>query len=336
MSKKNYLGLVIVLFIAFHGGTANSRDVHGVGYTELNLEFGSEHEPVTTSVWYPAEAEDGQFNMGPFTLRGIRSARPKIGKFGLIVLSHGTGGSRLNHRGLAHLLAQNGYIVAAPDHAGDYWRDTTRAGTVSNWRRRPQQISNVIDGVLKDAGFGPRVDTERIGAVGHSIGGYAVLTAAGANPTIERVRTHCTTRRLLDPGFCAYGKPRKADDPESLPISDLKDPRLAAVVAIAPVGVIFGKGALSDLQAPVAVHRFGSDEVLTYPWHAETIAELAAPDTLTYRLHPAAHHFAFIDPFPDALRDSAGVSAFDPAGFDRSAFIELINAEIVEFFDNNI
>ena len=71
----------------------------------------------------------------------------------------GPSGGRLNHRGTAIRLAEAGYIVAAPEHAGDSWRDKRRfSGTAENWRRRPRQLSAVLDRLLGDTELGPHID----------------------------------------------------------------------------------------------------------------------------------------------------------------------------------
>ena len=72
-----------------------------------------------------------------------REAPIGAGRYGLIVMSHGTGGGRLNHRDTSIRLAESGYVVAAPEHAGDNFRDKRYSGTSENWRRRPRQLSAV-------------------------------------------------------------------------------------------------------------------------------------------------------------------------------------------------
>jgi predicted dienelactone hydrolase len=49
-----------------------------------------------------------------------------------------------------------------------------------------------------------------------------------------------------------------------------------------------------------------------------------------------AGHYSFITSFPAALRIVAGEGARDPDRFDRDAFHEVMNREIVEFFDRTL
>ena len=303
----------------------------GVGFRDIAVEAGGVR--LKTALWYPTAAPAGTTTVGPFAMDAARDAPVGAGRHALVLMSHGTGGGRLNHRGTAIRLAGAGYIVAAPDHAGDYWRDGRLSGTSANWRRRPQQLRAVLDRLLGDAEVGPHIDPARIGAIGHSAGGYSVLALIGGRPDLAALALHCTTRRAQDPGFCAYGRPEAEAVAGTMPdLSDLSDPRVRAVVAVAPVGALFGADAFAGVRAPAQLHRLGADRVLRKPWHAENIAALMG-DRASLVAHPEAHHFAFISPFPAALAGQVGEAARDPAGFDRRAFLSRIDGQIVRLLD---
>ena len=306
---------------------AAGANAEGVGLRDIHVEAGGER--LRVALWYPADAASGQTAVGPFTMAASRDAPVGSGRHGLVLISHGTGGGRFNHRDTAIRLAGAGYIVVAPEHAGDSWRDGRYSGTSASWRRRPRQLSAVLDRLLDDDELGPRIDPARIGAVGHSAGGYSVLALIGGRADMAVLARHCTERRAEDPEFCAYGRPGAPDDK---PMPDLSDRRIAAVVAVAPVGALFGAGAFAGVDIPAQIHRLGRDRVLRRPWHADNIATLLG-DSAQLVVHPAAHHFAFISPFPAALVGSVGRPADDPAGFDRRAFLAEIDGRIVRFFD---
>ena len=109
---------------------------------------------------------------------------------GLILISHGTGGTELNHHNLGTRLARDGYLVAALRHAGDNWQDRSLITSGRYFSERPLQISRVLDALLASPEWGPRIPTERIGAVGHSAGGYSVLALAGAQTDPQRSVQH--------------------------------------------------------------------------------------------------------------------------------------------------
>ena len=307
--------------------SAASARADGVGFRDIYVEM--EGERLVTALWYPTDWNSGTTAIGPFTMSATRGAPIGEGQYGLILLSHGTGGGRLNHRDTAIRLAEGGYIVAAPEHAGDSWRDDRFSGTAENWRRRPRQLSAVLDRLLGDTEFGPRIDAERIGAVGHSAGGYSVLALIGGRADMVVLARHCTQRRDEDAEFCGYGRPGGQDD---LPMPDLSDPRVSAVVAVAPVGALFGEGAFSGVRAPAQIHVLAGDLVLREPWHAENIVALMG-DNAHLVVHPEAHHFAFITPFPPAMANEVGAAGRDPEGLDRRAFLAEIDQQILRFFD---
>jgi len=98
------------------------------------------------------------------------------------------------------------------------------------------------------------------------------------------------------------------------------------------VGALFGAGAFAGVTVPVEIHRLGRDRVLRRPFHGDNIARLMG-NRARLAVHPGAHHFAFIAPFPAALVAGVGAPARDPPGFDRRAFLSRIDRQIVDFFD---
>ena len=75
--------------------------------------------------------------------------------------------------------------------------------------------------------------------------------------------------------------------------------------------------------------------MLREPWHAENILTLMG-DNASLVSHPAAHHFAFISPFPASLIGQVGPAGRDPAGFDRRAFLTRIDEQILSFFGDTL
>jgi len=114
----------------------------------------------------------------------------------LIVFSHGFTGCNTQTKFLMQALAQAGYLVVAPNHkdagcaSGRHFGNGSQkpelpfrdAGQWSDatYRNRREDIEAVIDAVLsRDKFQGLRVDRDRIGIAGHSLGGYTVLGLAG-------------------------------------------------------------------------------------------------------------------------------------------------------------
>jgi predicted dienelactone hydrolase len=95
---------------------ASSSDV---GYRGIQIQDSVTAESFPVAVWYPTSAHSDVIELGPYTMRVARDAMPAEGQFGLVVISHGSGGGNLNHRDLAMALASSGYVrVWAPSPCG--------------------------------------------------------------------------------------------------------------------------------------------------------------------------------------------------------------------------
>ena len=126
----------------------------------------------------------------------LAPADPDGGPYPLVVFSHGLAGYRMQSTFLTTHLASWGFVVATVEHP---YRDLTAVfgdlgplvgGLGSPESPDVQQLIHAIDLVqaAADADAGPLagldVETTRVGAVGHSAGGFAVYGAAAADPRI--------------------------------------------------------------------------------------------------------------------------------------------------------
>jgi predicted dienelactone hydrolase len=185
------------------------------------------------------------------------------------------------------------------------------------------------DHIARDA-QGPR-----IGAVGHSAGGYTVLALAGGQPDLSRMATHCDGHRADDPIFCGMGRttqPATSPVAPTPPIPSLIDTRVRAVVALAPLGVIFSAQSLAKVRIPTAIYEAEQDRFLVPRFHAEWIAR-NLPGTELHRV-PNAWHFAFMDTPSMPIPSEDGDIGANPPGFDRQAFLHQLKHDLPLFFDN--
>ncbi len=300
--------------------------------------------PIPVVLYYPTQTPARAIPMGPFTVQAAIEAPPDAQFKGLIVLSHGTGSSELGHSSLAEALAQQGYLVAALRHPGDNWQDQSllQTSALRYFTERPQQASRVIDALLADPAWGPRIAKDaqgpRIGALGHSAGGYTVLALAGGEPEVARVAAHCASRKSEDPIFCSMGEtgltatqPTSATPNAPTANPSLRDARVRAVVAMAPVGVVFSAESLAKLRVPAAVYNAEQDRFLVARFHAEWLGRhLTSAQRHTI---PNAWHFAFMDAPSMPIPSPDGDIAANPPGFDRQAFLRQLARELPAFFD---
>ena len=311
------------------------------GWRQLTLPGPSAEAPATiVALFYPTQTPARTVSMGPFSPNVAIQAAPESTVKGLIVLSHGTGGSELGHSRLAAALAEDGYLVAALRHPRDNWQDQSllNDSAATYFTERPRQVSRDIDALLRDPQWKDRIarDTRgpRVGAVGHSAGGYTVLALAGGEPDVLRIAAHCDAHRADDPIFCSTGRtgqPAAQTDMASPPSAPWIDPRVRAVVALAPVGVVFTASSLARIRLPVAVYGAEQDRWLVPRFHAEWIAR-NLPGVELHRV-PNAWHFAFMDTPSMAIPSADGDVRADPPGFERTVFLQQLSRELPAFFD---
>jgi predicted dienelactone hydrolase len=150
-------------------------------------------------------------------------------------------------------------------HARDNWQDRSLVTSGRYLSERPQQLTRVLDALLASPEWGARIPAGRIGAVGHSAGGYSVLALAGAQADPQRSAQHCRGVQD-DPGYCSLAKGQAATESSvmqaapgasaSAPqarIVSVPDRRIGAVVALAPMAVVFTPESLAAITVPVRV-----------------------------------------------------------------------------------
>lgn len=253
---------------------------------------GAEHKELHVTLWYPASAEAHELpqTMGPpnapLMLLGTAAPNaefaPSLNKLPLILLSHGTGGSAQQMEWLGRVLARAGFIAAAVDHPGNNATEPYTAEGFTLWWERATDLSNVLDGLLADVEFGPRIDTTRIGAAGFSIGGYTVMELAGAQTDVSVLYDEC--RQHPDQAVCNVAEIRKLgtwqqlleatrrSSGESLARSadSFRDPRIAAVFAIAPaVSETQTRDSLHAVRIPVEIVVGAADPIAPAGYNAD-------------------------------------------------------------------
>jgi predicted dienelactone hydrolase len=332
---QRILASLATLFIAVHA------HAYEAGWMQVQVA-GATPEVSTTTValYYPTLAAPRAIAMGPFSLDVAIGGKPVEKVKGLILLSHGIGGSELGHSALAQALARNGYLVAALRHPGDNWQDRSliEKSPERYFDERPRQASRVIDAILTNPAWKDRIAADsrgpRVGALGHSAGGYTVLALAGARPDLSRLRTHCRAEASEDPIFCGMGRPGVAMAPSAAAAPSLADDRVRAVVAMAPAGVLLSAESLATVRPATMIYVAELDRFLVPRFHAEWVAA-NLPASNLHRV-PNAWHFAFMDSPGMAIASPDGDIAGNPPGFDREAFLKRLAEEITAFFDKTL
>ena len=316
-----------------------------VGVSEIAAKDGG---PVT--VFYLSSGEAQTMKRGPFTLDLAPQGAPVRGNRRLVVVSHGSGGSPWVHSDLARALVESGFVVAAPLHRGDNFKDTSAAGPGS-WKRRPAEVSRAIDAVGQDPRFAQLLALNKVGVFGMSAGGHAALSLAGGRWSPARFRDHCEAHIAEDFYSCVGLTTRLNGDfldgvKKTIALAVIRwrfddatwythaEPRIAAIVAAVPYAADFDMGSLVAPRVPMALVTSRQDKWLIPRFHSERVLQTC---TACERLadFPNGGHGAMLSPFPPGLSGLLAELLNDPPGFDRSVLPE-VNRKIVEFFRKHL
>jgi predicted dienelactone hydrolase len=198
--------LVLAAVLALLAGRAFAADctASAVGYRVMQIAGRN------VALWYPTAAAPSQYAYSPRFSSALAFDAPPSPLCGsrvpLVVFSHGYTGCGLQSVAFTEELARHGYVVAAPDHRDALFCHIAtgpaermqpepsvfrpQAWTEASFADRRADIAAVIDALLQSPLFGPVIDPQKIGAAGHSLGGYTVVGMAGGWPnwTDRRIR----------------------------------------------------------------------------------------------------------------------------------------------------
>lgn len=320
---------------------------------------GAQTHALLTTVWYPADAQavetdrwigDPQHRFASAGRAAVDAAlAPTPAKFPLILLSHGTGGSAMMMAWLGTQLAAHGYIAIAVNHPGNNALGPyTVQGFTLGWERAVD-LSKVLDGMLADPQFGPRIDAHRIGATGFSFGGYTVIELAGGIGDLSQVITACDVPHPIaalctSPPELPDLMPRAIQlfhtDPayrQALEASrqSYRDPRIRAIFAIAPLGSVFSPESLQKISISVEIVAGAGDPILSPHANAGYVAAQIPGAKLT--IYPGGvGHYTFLDTCAPAAKSQNPGLCEDRPGVDRDAIHTETAAKAVAFFDKSL
>jgi predicted dienelactone hydrolase len=293
--------------------TRNFTDQH-----RKNWE-GTESRPLKTAIWYPAAATATRSEtifggppdkeiFAPVTVAADAEISLESQTYPLILLSHGTGGSAIQMMWLGYYLASRGYIVAAVNHHGNTAAERSYAaqGFLLYWERA-RDLTAVLTKLLADPFFGGRIDRDRIGAAGFSLGGYTVISIAGGRFSPREFDSFCRSPQrdfTCEPQAEFPDAPRlfeelKKTDPvvqESLRHANdsFRDKRIKRVFAIAPaLGSGFTKDGLAQIRIPVFIVIGQADKVTPLATNAQRYANFIKGARLTV-LPGEIGHYTFL------------------------------------------
>ncbi len=263
---------------------------------------GALHRTLPITVWYPA-APGGTGDLATYYAGLLPSPSgaqmnvpPAQGPFPLVVFSHGHQSVRDQSFFLTEALAAHGYVVIAPDHAGNTLLDfdptlfdlnTMTFGAMFLYR--PIDITATIDRILQPQPGDPPwltglVDPQRIGMTGHSFGAWTTLAVAGALVSPVSGLPDCATA-TADP-ICQAIVALKLGAPPW----NLGDSRVKVAIPLAHCfGVHFTPASLHSLKTPMLLQAATGDGTCNYQKEALPMeAALGSPHALL-SIHGGTH-----------------------------------------------
>ena len=216
-----------------------------------------------------ADKNSGVRSREPFRVRlylpqGLDKPAP------VVVLSHGFGSEPKSFNYLGEHLASYGIAAVAVEHIGsdsDYELEILegakkRAIAPREFIERPLDIHYVLDELARRNAVDPAIkgtlDLSKVGAIGHSLGGYTTLALAGAEIDVKRLQKQCPNKKInLNMSLLMQCRAK-----DLIPQQELADSRIDAAIAISPIASgILGQESLSDISIPTAIMS-GSEDII--------------------------------------------------------------------------
>ena len=302
-----------------------------VGFHRLSFLDPLDDQPMRAIAFYPSAQAEGLTKMGNYEVEATEGAKIAIGRYPLLMLSHGNTGTPLALHDLATSLARKGFVVVAVLHPGDNYKDHSRLGTLSNLYGRPMQISAAISATLADADISPYVHDDQVGVIGYSAGGETALILAGAEPDLDRLRRYCQ-ERPEDHDACTTKGELIADRDDLVPVSDS---RVRALLLMAPLSLMFGRQTLADVHVPVLLYSGENDSLVFPDMNADALAR-KLPMEPEFKVIPGAGHFVFMAPCTDEQMTAMPGLCTDAEGVDREDVHRDLIYEAGRFFSKTL
>jgi predicted dienelactone hydrolase len=312
-----------VFAILFFFGVTTAQ---AAGVRNFDIPASAAGPAIRLLVWTPCAEPPQEMDAHGATFFVVPACPIAGEKLPLIVMSHGRRGWFGGHHDTAAALADAGFVVAALNHPGDTWRDTSRTDSLSVLVERPTDMKRLIDYMLDVWPDASRIDAQRIGLYGFSFGGYTGLVVIGGNPDLRKGLPNCETSSLR-----ACKQLENGELPDQ-PITH--DPRVKAAVIIDPFpAFVFPEENLKGITVPVQL--WSSDPAQNADGLSGCCAAAinqrlpAKPD---YHFVENAKHYSFLATCTPKETQAAPAICTDAPGFDRVDFHRRLHADVVSFF----
>ena len=167
--------------------------------------------------------------------------------------------------------------------------------------------------------------------IGYSAGGETALILAGAKPDFERLRRYCQ-ERPEDRDACTSKGELVVDRDDLQPQAD---PRIHALMLMAPLSLMFGRQTLGDVHVPVLLYSGDGDKLVAVDKNAAALAR-KLPQPPDFKLLAGAGHFIFMAPCDDEQLALMPALCTDADGVDREGIHRDLISEAGRFFSRTL
>jgi len=293
--------------------------------------LGTAPRPLRVIIWYPSDGgsvkefvDDGDSKV---TILKDGKISSHSAKYPLILISPGSGQNALSMRWLGYYLSLHGYITISINHNGTA-EEEKQSGPLALsdfciWER-PKDLSAVLSSILLDSVFAGRIDVNRIGAAGFSLGGTVAIWTAGARLNLDSLyKNGPPPPPQLMPSINKYIELSKSDTiiqkSYARASNSFKDDRIKAVFALAPaVGYGFTKEGLSEINVPVRIVVGDKDIIAPAENNAKRYSNFIANADLTVLPGELGHYTKEI------------------SGAKRSKELKEVSKLSLDFFNKNL
>lgn len=308
--------------------SALERGFYNVGYRRLEVAYTpigeAQERMLEVAVWYPTRDASGA------EVRYVGTSIVQPGVFGdagvgvdapmpVLVFSHGSLAWPEASFFMTEFFASHGWLVIAPSHTDDLILNAFDARPDPIYAQRPQDLSAALDalGALPSADpLSGLADMARVGASGHSFGGYTVLGWAGARYDVSELRQRCDG---ISPTYCAH-----LDQGGAAPFEQgIADARVRAIVPMsAGNNAMYSGGGVEALDVPALLVSGSRDLSVPDAQHGDLYWQelLASPAVVEHRrlVFPEGAHATLTNAcaqFPGVYgaNDGCGDDFIDPA-----------------------
>lgn len=234
-------------------------------------------------------------SQGGLKISGIMNVPHGEGPFPLIITNHGYISPEVytNGRGLKReqdYLAKHGYVVVHPDYRGHADSDPDpvrgRAQNLGYTGYAADSLNAII--AIKKAGL-PYVDTERVGILGHSMGGAVTLVMAVSHPElIDAIVLFAPSHANFQENYNRWRKNSYTDE-ENAALADEIGP-LDSPFSWDPFSA---SQYYSDIDDPIMFHHGTADESVPLQWSEKMSSDLEGigKDVTLYVYDGEPHEF---------------------------------------------